>query len=121
MKEEDKKTAALVETIIKAIEDRKGHNIVSLDLRKIENASCKYFIICHGTSNTQVESIAKHIIDEAQDVLGEKPMSKEGFENAYWILLDYFDVVVHVFYEEAREFYSIEDLWADAEVNVINE
>jgi ribosome-associated protein len=121
MKEEEKETLKLVDVIVKGILDKKGHKPVVLDLRKIENASCKFFVVCHGTSNTQVDAIADNVIEEARKKVGQKPFHQEGFENAYWILLDYFDVVVHVFLEEAREFYRLEELWADADVKEIIE
>jgi ribosome-associated protein len=103
-----------LQAVIKGIQDKKGINIVCLDLRNIKNAVCDWFVVCHGDSNTQVEAIADSVIEEVRKSTGEKPWHKEGTENAYWVLVDYVDVVVHVFYREAREFYGIESLWADA-------
>lgn len=106
----------LQKSIIKGIEEKKGFNIVSLDLSNIPSAVCKEFIICCGNSTTQVEAIADSVLDEVLKNTKEKPWHKEGFENKEWILIDYVDVVVHIFQPEVREFYGIEDLWADAKV-----
>jgi len=106
----------LAETIVKGMQEVKGSEIKLLDLSNVSGAVCSYFVICHGDSNTQVEAIARAVERQTQKDLGEKPWHIEGKENAEWILLDYVDVVVHVFYREAREFYNIEGLWADAPV-----
>jgi ribosome-associated protein len=111
----------LSELIIKGIQDKKGKNITSLNLKNIEHAVTDYFIVCHGTSNTQVQAIAESIEDEVRKAIGIKPWHREGMQNAEWILLDYIDVVVHVFQEETRNFYQIESLWADAEIKKIEE
>lgn len=87
-----------------------------MNLKNIQNAVTDYFIICHGTSSTQVEAIADSIEFEVKKITGIKPWHKEGFQNAEWILLDYADVVVHIFQEKIRAFYQIESLWADAEI-----
>ena len=109
----------LVDAIIKGMQEVKGNDIVSIDLRGIPNAVCDFFVICHGTSNTQVGALSDSVEREVYKTLNEDAFSKEGKENAEWILLDYFDVVVHIFQREAREFYGIEKLWADAEVKEI--
>ena len=88
---------------------------MQIDLRKIGNSISDFFIICHGSSNRQVDSIAESVIDS----IGDRPNSVEGRTNAEWILLDYVDVVVHVFQESVRELYSLEDLWADAPIEKI--
>lgn len=111
-----RKKEDIIEVIIRAIEDKKGHNAVCMDLRKVDGAATDYFVVCHGTSNTQVEAIAKNIEVEVEKALGESPIHTEGYKNAEWVLLDYFNVVVHVFLEEKRDFYRIEKLWADAEM-----
>lgn len=103
--------------IIKAISDKKGKKIVILDLKNIDNAITRFFVICHGTSRPQVGAIADGIMEETSRKLDAKPWHKEGFENAEWILLDYVDVVVHIFRDDRREFYQLEQLWADAEVS----
>jgi len=106
----------LAESAVKGMQEVKGLDIRILDLTNIPGAVCDYFVVCHGESNTQVEALAKSVERETRTSLGEKPWHKEGNENAEWILLDFVDVVVHVFYKEAREFYNIEGLWADAPV-----
>jgi ribosome-associated protein len=105
----------LAETIIDGILDKKGKEVISLDLSKVNNSICNFFIICHGTSRTQVEAIADSIEDKVRIKLKEKPWHREGLENAEWVLLDYVDVVAHIFQEKTREFYQLESLWADAE------
>ena len=106
----------LTEIIIKGIQEKKGKNIVSLNLKSIEYAVSDYFIVCHGTSNTQVSAIAESVEEEVRNAIGVKPWHREGLQNAEWILLDYVNVVVHVFQETTRNFYHIEQLWADAEI-----
>ena len=106
----------LVDIIINSIEEKKGIDLISLDLTNIEGAICDNFIICHGNSNTQVRAIADFVIEEVKKVEGSNPWNKEGFENMQWILLDYVDVVVHIFQLEAREFYDVEGMWGDAEI-----
>jgi ribosome-associated protein len=100
---------------IKGIQEKKGQNILCLDLSKIENAVTKYFIICDAQSNTQVEAIADSVEQYVKKDLGQRAYKSEGWENALWILIDYIDVVVHVFEQETRHFYNLESLWADAE------
>jgi len=109
-------TALLVKTTINALENKKGLNIVTINLGSIHNAVTDYFVIVHGTSVTQVEALADEVIKEVKEVFGYKPTHYEGYENAEWILLDYVDVVVHIFQTDTRNFYQLEDLWADAEV-----
>ena len=107
----------LAKIAIQGIQEKKGNEIVSLDLRNIKNSVTDYFIVCHGNSRTQVEAIAKSVEEEIYKTIGENPWHREGFENAEWILLDYITVVVHVFQEEQRRFYGLEKLWADAEIS----
>ncbi len=109
----------LAEAVISGMQDYKAKDIVSLDLSKVKNSVCKYFIICHGTSRTQVESIADAIEEKVRVKIKEKPWHREGKENAEWILLDYVDVVAHVFQATTRDFYQLEKLWADAIVKEI--
>ena len=109
----------LVDQIIKGIQDVKGHDILSGDLRNIPNSVSDFFVICHGTSDTQVEAIARSVQDTVEKELGEVPVHKEGTDNAEWILLDYFNAVVHIFRPETREYYNLEKLWADADVKEI--
>jgi ribosome-associated protein len=111
----------LNDAIIEAIQDVKGKQIVKLDLRKIHDAPVSYFIICEGTSNTQVKAIADTVQKQLKDKLGVFPSRVEGSPGAQWILVDYFDTVVHVFYPETREFYDLEGLWDDAFVTTYHE
>ncbi len=109
-------SAVIADAIIKGIQEKKGNEIVCLNLQGIENAVCDYFIICHGDSSTQVEAIARSIEEFVNKRTGQHPWHSEGKENAEWVLIDYVDVVVHIFQREMREFYNLEALWADAEV-----
>jgi ribosome-associated protein len=107
-------TEALNDLIIDSIQDIKGKNIVKLDLRQLDDAPTDFFIICEGTSTTQVKSIADNIYKRLKDEVGNMPLHVEGQQSAHWICLDYFDIVVHVFYPDTRAFYQLEDLWSDA-------
>ena len=109
----------LTENIIKAIQEKKGDNITCLNLKNIDSAVTDYFIICDGTSNTQVSAIKDSIEKEVREALGEKPWHIEGTNNAEWILMDYVNVVVHIFQKETRDFFNIEGLWADADIQEI--
>jgi|JI10StandDraft_1071094.scaffolds.fasta_scaffold03333_2 ribosome-associated protein len=102
--------------IIDAIQDIKGKNIVKLDLRSLDDAPADFFIICEGDSSTQVKAISDNIGRKLKEKLGMRPNHTEGMEGAKWILVDYFDTVVHVFYPETRQFYEIEELWGDAAI-----
>ena len=104
----------LIDTIIRAIQDKKGKNIVSLDLSKTDGAICSCFIVCNADSTTQVAANAAGIEEKVLEALGEKVWRVEGQQNALWIAMDYVDVVVHIFQTELREFYKLEELWADA-------
>jgi len=106
----------LVESIVWGIQEKKGEKIVSLNMGRIKNAICQYFVICQGNSNTQVQAIANGLKEHIKNKLNVTPWHSEGFENAEWILLDYVDVVVHVFQPHIREYYTLEALWADAEL-----
>ncbi|MCD6597356.1 MAG: ribosome silencing factor [Bacteroidales bacterium] len=121
MKVDKVQTKKLVSTIAEGIFKKKGKRVVSLDLSKIENSICKYFVICHGESTTQTAAIGESVIDVVRNELGERPIHKEGFQHANWVLLDYGDVIVHIFLESYRELYSLEDLWADAKFESISE
>jgi ribosome-associated protein len=112
-------TDQLITGIIKGIEEVKGNDITILDLREIDNTVCDYFIICNGTSNTQVNAIVGSVQKMVSKELKDKPWHIEGAENADWVLMDYVNVVVHVFQKHIREFYDIEGLWGDAKVTSI--
>jgi ribosome-associated protein len=109
----------LLANIIKGIEDVKGADINILDLREIDNTVCDYFIVCNGNSNTQVVAIANSIQKVVSKELKEKPWHVEGMENAEWVLMDYVNIVVHVFQTHIREYYNIENLWGDAKITSI--
>ncbi len=106
----------LVETIVSALADKKGKNIVSLDLRGFDGAICSHFVICHADSTTQVAALADGVEEKVIEVLKEKPHRVEGLNNAVWVAVDYIDVMVHIFLGELRDFYKLEQLWADAPV-----
>ncbi|CAM3939143.1 ribosome silencing factor [Flavobacterium antarcticum] len=109
----------LLANIIKGIEEVKGSNIDILDLREIDNSACDYFVICDGTSNTQVSAIVNSIQKTVSKELKDKPWHVEGSENAEWVLMDYVNIVVHVFQKHIREYYNIESLWGDAKITTI--
>ena len=109
----------LIAVILKGIEEVKGKDIDILDLREIENTVCDYFIICNGSSNTQVNAIVNSIQKIVSRETKDKPWHVEGTDNAEWVLMDYVDVVVHVFQKHVREFYDIEGQWGDGKVTSI--
>ena len=109
----------LITTILSGIEDVKGREISILDLRELENTVCDYFIICEGTSNTQVNAIVNSIQKKVSKELKDHPWHIEGSENGEWVLMDYVHVVVHVFQKHIREYYDIENLWGDAKITEI--
>ena len=111
----------VLKVAVQTMQDKKAHNIVSLDLRSIHTAVTDYFVICHAPSRTQVTAIADHVLEEIRKQLGIRPYNKEGFENSEWILIDYIDVVVHIFLENTRGFYQIEKLWSDANSTTYDE
>ncbi len=113
-------TDDLISVIIKGIDDVKGEDIQLLDLREIDNTVCDYFVICSGNSNTQVNAISGAVQKSVSKELKDKPWHVEGQNNAEWILMDYVNVVVHVFQKHVREFYDIESLWGDAKITQIN-
>jgi len=104
----------LIDEIILGIENVKGENIHQLDLRELDNTPCDFFIVCSGNSNTQVTAIVNSIQKTVSKKLSEKPFHTEGLDNAEWVLIDYVNVVVHVFQNSIREYYNIEELWGDA-------
>lgn len=120
-KQSKKYTKQLVDTIIEGMQEMKAHNIKCIDLAEIPNSVSDYFIVCHGDSNTQVDSIARSVEKATHEQLNEKPAHQEGSDNSLWILMDYIDVMVHVFYKETRDYYDIEGLWADAKITTIED
>ncbi|MCF8277703.1 MAG: ribosome silencing factor [Flavobacteriales bacterium] len=107
-------TELLVKEIINGLQEKKGKHIVSLDLRKIENAVTEFYVVCSGDSNTHVNALAGSVEEEVRKALKDKPWHIEGTSNAEWVLLDYVNVVVHIFQRGIRDHYNIEGLWADA-------
>lgn len=107
-------TLSILQAVVEAMQEKKAKKIISLDLTKINNSVTNYFVICHAPSKTQVDAIYDNVIKVVREHCATKASNKEGMENAEWILIDYFDVVVHIFQEERRDFYKIEALWADA-------
>jgi len=110
---------SLISNIVDGIENVKGLDVSILDLRDIENTVCKYFVVCTGSSNTHVSAIVSAITKKVSKELKEKPFQTEGNENAEWVLIDYINVVVHVFQKQIREYYSIEELWGDAKTTKV--
>lgn len=117
--QEEANTQTLIASIVSAIQEIKGKDIVVLDLTHLQNAVAEYFVICSGDSTTQIEGIANSVVRETRKKLQEKPWNQEGMNNAEWVLLDYVNVVVHIFYRDVRDFYKLEDLWADAKQTTI--
>ena len=112
---------SLVATVVAAMDSVKGKEIVTLDLRETGTSVTDYFVICHANSKTQVDAIADKVIDQVLENNKVKPYHVEGRDNTEWILIDFVDVVVHVFLQSARQFYQLEELWADAEKMVTRE
>ena len=112
-------TETLVKTITKGIQEKKGQDITIIDLRHIDGAIAKYFIICQGNSPTQIEAIASSISDMVREELSEKPINVAGLGNNQWVAIDYSDVLVQIFMPETREYYNLETLWEDAKLTNI--
>lgn len=110
----------LNDLVVDLIQDKKGNEIVSLDLRQITEAITDFFVICHAASTTQVRAILDHLEVEVKNQVGIKPFHLEGRSNGEWCLIDFGDVIVHIFQQEKREFYQLEELWSDAVVKHYN-
>lgn len=110
------RSSKIFKTIIKAINDKKGEEIVSLDLKKIPEAVADFFIVCQASSTTQVKAIGDFIEYEVKENCGENPYKHEGKSTAQWVLIDYVNIVIHIMHPEARKFYRIEDMWSDAPI-----
>ena len=109
----------LADLVVQGMLEKKAQDIAVLDLREVKNAIADYFIICSGGSDTQVDAIAGSVLEEVEKQCGQEPWHKEGFQNKEWILLDYLDVVCHIFKKEKREFYDLEEFWGDAKIQYI--
>ena len=107
----------IIEKIVEGIQDVKGKKITLVDMTKLDNYTCGYFVICQGESNTQVNSIAESIKDHVRETLRVKPFAVDGMTNAEWVAMDYGEIIVHVFQPEARNFYQLESLWEDAKIS----
>lgn len=109
------RNSKIFKTIIQAIQEKKGEQIVSLDLRSIPEAVADFFVLCEATSHVQVKAIAEAVEEEVKLQTGENPYKHEGYNALQWVLIDYVNVVVHVFQPESRKFYKLEEMWSDAE------
>jgi len=107
--------------VIDAVLEKKAQEVILLDLRDLPEAVCDYFIICHGTSTTQVKAIGDFVTFDIKEKLKEYPISSEGMKNSEWVLVDYADVVVHIFHKDKRAFYQLEELWSDAHATYYSE
>ena len=116
MKKRTDETEVLLNNIVKGIFEKKGHDVLKIDLRKLENRITDYFVICHAPSTSQVSALSDSVEDTVRKETGEKPIHLEGLDNCFWVLVDYGNVIVHIFLEEYRNFYSLESLWADAKI-----
>jgi len=121
MKKRTDETEVLLNNIVKGIFEKKGHNVLKIDLRKLENRITDYFVICHAPSTSQVSALSDSVEDTVRKETGEKPLHLEGLDNSYWVLVDYGNVIVHIFLEEYRSFYSLESLWADAKIDILED
>lgn len=110
---------SLIDLVVKGIQEKKGTNIAVIDLRDVMSSYSDYFIICTGSSDTNVQAIANSVEDLLREILDEKPLHIEGYREANWILMDYFDTLVHIFKEDEREHYNLENLWADAKISMV--
>ncbi|MBJ6143574.1 ribosome silencing factor [Hymenobacter sp. BT559] len=111
----------LAEVVVRGMQERKGTDIVVLNLKELKNAVADYFVICSANSDTQLDAVARSVEEEVEKLTGQSPWQTEGRTNREWVLLDYVDVVVHVFLRDRRQFYALEELWGDAEFTYIEE
>jgi ribosome-associated protein len=111
----------LSQVVVKGMQEMKAEDIVLMDLRNVNNAVADYFVICSGNSDTHIDAIAESVDHEVNKTDGQNPWHREGHNNKIWVLLDYVDVVVHVFNHENREFYALEALWGDAKITSCDE
>ncbi|AHJ99006.1 ribosome silencing factor [Hymenobacter swuensis] len=111
----------LADVVVRGMQEKKAADIVVLNLKELKNAVADYFIICSASSDTQIEAIARSVEEEVEKLTGQNPWQTEGRMNREWVLLDYVDVVVHVFLRDRRQFYALEELWGDAEITHVAE
>lgn len=118
---EETKTGDTLGVILEALKEKKGKDIVTIDLRKLGNAICDYFVICQGDSTTQVDALCDNVYRKVKKEQKTAAHHVEGTNNSLWVLMDYSDIVVHIFLDEQRKFYNLEDLWADGVLNRIED
>ena len=111
----------IIEQIIEGVQEKKGKEIVVVDMLELGNSICDYFVICQGNSPTQVSAITDSIADMVREKCGKKPYAIDGLRNSQWVAMDYGDILVHIFLPDVRKFYDIEHLWADAKLTIIPE
>ena len=122
MKKSTDEAKILLSNITEGIHEKKGQNVLTIDLRKLDNSRiADFFIVCHASSSSQVSAICDSVEETVRKGMGEKPLRIEGLENCFWVLIDYGSVIVHIFIEEYRSFYSLESLWADAKIEVVED
>lgn len=121
MYSKETETDKTIEAILEGIRRIKGKEITLIDLSTIHHTECDWFIICHGNSSTQTDSIARSVEETVEELTGIKTWHTDGYKNSIWILLDYGNIMVHVFQKSAREFYKLEELWSDASLTKIEE
>lgn len=120
MKNEDKLIENMLDTVTKSVIDKKGENIISLKFSTEQSSLCDYFVICEASNIKQLQAISDNVQRQMKTEFKIRPTHIEGYDSANWILLDYFDIVVHIFQTDARDFYGLEKLWADAELKTYN-
>jgi len=121
MRKSKDSTKIILDGVVEGIQRIKGKEITIIDLNTIHHTECGYFVVCHGTSTTQANAIAQSVEDTVKELTGYDAWHKDGYRNSIWILLDYGDIMVHVFQKDSRDFYNIEGLWADAKTTILKE
>ena len=115
----EEEATLLVNKIVESLQDKKGHNITTIDMTGLDGSICMYFVICEGNSPTQVSALSDSVWDKVFEDLKEKPLGAVGVKDAQWVAMDYGTVIIHIFLPELREYYNLENLWADAEIKTI--
>jgi ribosome-associated protein len=115
------KNSKIFKSIIRAIQEKKGENIITLDLRKIPEAVADFFVICEATSTIQIKAIADFVEEKVKEECDERPYRHEGYQALHWVLIDYINIVVHVMLPATRKFYKLEEMWSDAALTEFND
>jgi ribosome-associated protein len=115
------RNSKIFKSVIKAIQEKKGENIVALDLRKIPEAVADFFVICEATSTIQIKAIADYVEEKVKKDCDERPYRHEGYQGLHWVLIDYVNIVVHIMQPETRKFYKLEEMWSDADLTEHND